>query len=63
MQISRVRPAFEALKLGRLQGNHFELVIRDLKHHGKHGLAELPQLIEEAVKHVKVNVCMFTSIS
>ncbi|XP_056311763.1 pseudouridylate synthase PUS7L isoform X2 [Danio aesculapii] len=53
MQISHVRPAFEALKLGRLQGNHFELVIRDLKHHGKHGLAELPQLIEEAVENVK----------
>ncbi|XP_056312347.1 pseudouridylate synthase PUS7L-like [Danio aesculapii] len=52
MQISHVRPAFEALKLGRLQGNHFELVIRDLKHHGKHGL-ELPQLIEEAVENVK----------
>ncbi|XP_073803214.1 pseudouridylate synthase PUS7L-like isoform X2 [Danio rerio] len=53
MQISCVRPAFEALKIGRLQGNHFELVIRDLKHHGKHGLAELPQLIEEAVENVK----------
>ncbi|NP_001038422.1 pseudouridylate synthase PUS7L [Danio rerio] len=53
MEISRVRPAFEALKLGRLQGNHFELVIRDLKHHGKHGLAELPKVIEEAVENVK----------
>lgn len=59
MQISHVRPVSEPLKLGRLQGNHFDLVIRDLKPHGKHGLIEL---VKEAVENVKVNMCMFTSI-
>lgn len=62
MQISHVRPVSEPLKLGRLQGNHFDLVIRDLKPHGKHGLTELQQLVKEAMENVKVNMCMFTSI-
>ncbi|ROI15418.1 Pseudouridylate synthase 7 homolog-like protein [Anabarilius grahami] len=53
MQISHVHPVSEPLKLGRLQGNHFDLVIRDLKPHGKHGLAELQQLVKEAVENVK----------
>lgn len=53
MQISHVHPVSEPLKLGRLQGNHFDLVIRDLKPHGKHGLTELQQLVKEAVENVK----------
>lgn len=53
MQISRVRPVSEPLKLGRLQGNHFDLVIRDLKPHEKHGLTGLQQLVKEAVENVK----------
>lgn len=53
MQISRVRPVSEPLKLGRLQGNHFGLVIRDLKHHEKHGVTGLQQLVKEAVENVK----------
>ncbi|XP_057180824.1 pseudouridylate synthase PUS7L isoform X2 [Triplophysa rosa] len=53
MKISRIHPVCEPLKLGRLQGNHFELVIRDLKPHGKHELAMLEELIREAVEHVK----------
>ncbi|XP_052435667.1 pseudouridylate synthase PUS7L [Carassius gibelio] len=53
MQISRVRPVSEPLKLGRLQGNHFDLVIRDLKHHDEHGLTGLQQLVKEAVENVK----------
>ncbi|KAK9975882.1 hypothetical protein ABG768_021110 [Culter alburnus] len=53
MQISHVRPVSEPLKLGRLQGNHFDLVIRDLKPHGKHGLTELQQLVKEAMENVK----------
>ncbi|XP_016396061.1 pseudouridylate synthase 7 homolog-like protein [Sinocyclocheilus rhinocerous] len=53
MQISRVCPVSEPLKLGRLQGNHFDLVIRDLKPHGKHGLTGLQQFVKEAVENVK----------
>lgn len=57
MQISRVHPVSEPLKLGRLQGNHFDLVIRDLKPHEKPGLTGLQQLVKEAVENVKVNTC------
>ncbi|RXN19753.1 pseudouridylate synthase 7-like protein [Labeo rohita] len=53
MQISHVRSVSEPLKLGRLQGNHFDLVIRDLKPHGKRALAELHQLVKDAVENVK----------
>ncbi|XP_043093817.1 pseudouridylate synthase 7 homolog-like protein isoform X2 [Puntigrus tetrazona] len=53
MQISHVRPVSEPLKLGRLQGNHFDLVIRDLKPHGKSQLTELQHLVKEAVENVK----------
>ncbi|XP_073694301.1 pseudouridylate synthase PUS7L [Garra rufa] len=53
MQISHVRSVSEPLKLGRLQGNHFDLVIRDLKPHGKRELAELQQLVKDAVENVK----------
>lgn len=56
MQISHVRSVSEPLKLGRLQGNHFDLVIRDLKPHGKRALAELHQLVKDAVENVKVNI-------
>lgn len=56
MQISHVRPVSEPLKLGRLQGNHFDLVIRDLKPHGKSQLTELQRLVKEAVENVKVNI-------
>ncbi|XP_056604383.1 pseudouridylate synthase PUS7L [Triplophysa dalaica] len=55
MKISHIHPVCEPLKLGRLQGNHFELVIRDLKPHRKHELAMLEALIREAVEHVKNN--------
>lgn len=53
IKISRVRPVSEPLKIGRLQGNHFDLVIRDLKPHGKRELAALEELVLEAVENVK----------
>lgn len=56
MKISRVHPVCEPLKLGRLQGNHFELVVRDLKPHGKHELVTLEELVRESVETVKVNI-------
>uniref|UniRef100_A0A3Q3DVW4 Pseudouridylate synthase PUS7L n=1 Tax=Hippocampus comes TaxID=109280 RepID=A0A3Q3DVW4_HIPCM len=61
MRLSHIRPAAEPLKLGRLRGNHFDLVVRDLKSHGgsaAHSGAEtqrrLAGLVEEALQNVQV---------
>ncbi|KAI4898429.1 hypothetical protein NFI96_031814 [Prochilodus magdalenae] len=54
MQLSNIHPVSEPLRLGRLQGNHFDLVIRDLKPHGKCGSSDLELLVKEAVENVKV---------
>ncbi|KAF0029663.1 hypothetical protein F2P81_018768 [Scophthalmus maximus] len=37
MRLSQVRPVSEPLRLGRLQGNHFDLVVRDLRPHRARG--------------------------
>uniref|UniRef100_A0A8C2XMP9 Pseudouridylate synthase PUS7L n=1 Tax=Cyclopterus lumpus TaxID=8103 RepID=A0A8C2XMP9_CYCLU len=34
MRLSQIRSVSEPLRLGRLQGNHFDLVVRDLRPHG-----------------------------
>lgn len=62
MRLSQVRSVSEPLRLGRLQGNHFDLVVRDLRPHGasdthscgadKH--SRLVELVKEAVENVKV---------
>ncbi|XP_064871587.1 pseudouridylate synthase PUS7L [Oncorhynchus nerka] len=53
--LSSVRSVSEPLHLGRLQGNHFDLVVRDLRPHQGHGtLMELDSLVQEAVENVKV---------
>lgn len=62
MRLSQIRSVGEPLKLGRLQGNHFDLVVRNLRPHGpidEHGSgadvhARLAELVEEAVENVKV---------
>ena len=56
MQLSNIHAVSEPLRLGRLQGNHFDLVIRDLKSHGKCGSSDLELLVKEAVENVKVNL-------
>ncbi|XP_017573302.1 pseudouridylate synthase 7 homolog-like protein [Pygocentrus nattereri] len=53
MQLSNIHPASEPLRLGRLQGNHFDLVIRDLKPHGKCSSSDLEALVKAAVENVK----------
>lgn len=62
MHLSQIRSVSEPLRLGRLQGNHFDLVVRDLKPHSA-GDAQLcaadthvrlAALVEEAVENVKV---------
>ena len=53
--LSSVRSVSEPLHLGRLQGNHFDLVVRDLRSHQGHGtLMELDSRVQEAVENVKV---------
>ncbi|KAI4803336.1 hypothetical protein KUCAC02_006887 [Chaenocephalus aceratus] len=53
------RRGIEPLRLGRLQGNHFDLVVRDLRPHGDtHSSAadthtRLAALVKEAVENVK----------
>ncbi|XP_038163448.1 pseudouridylate synthase 7 homolog-like protein [Cyprinodon tularosa] len=61
MRLSQIRSVGEPLKLGRLRGNHFDLVVRNLRPHGAldghladadvH--ARLAALIKEAVENVK----------
>uniref|UniRef100_A0A3Q1IFQ2 Pseudouridylate synthase PUS7L n=1 Tax=Anabas testudineus TaxID=64144 RepID=A0A3Q1IFQ2_ANATE len=61
MHLSHIRSVSEPLRLGRLQGNHFDLVVRDLKRHGsgdkQFSSADthtcLAALVEEAVENVK----------
>ncbi|KAK1789491.1 hypothetical protein P4O66_015408, partial [Electrophorus voltai] len=55
MQLSRIIPASEPLRLGRLQGNHFDLVIRDVRPHGKCSSTDLETLVKEAVENVKAH--------
>lgn len=54
MQLSKIHPVSEPLRLGRLAGNRFDLIIRDLRPHERSS-AELESLVKEAVENVKVN--------
>ncbi|XP_071358417.1 pseudouridylate synthase PUS7L isoform X2 [Trachinotus anak] len=62
MRLSQIRSVSEPLRLGRLQGNHFDLVVRDLRPHGASDThasgadrqACLAVLVKEAVENVKV---------
>lgn len=58
MSLSHIRSVGEPLRLGQLQGNHFDLVVRDLRPHmhcsGSGGRARLAALIKEAVGNVEV---------
>lgn len=62
MQLSNIHPVSEPLRLGRLQGNHFDLVIRDLKPHTRCSTSDLEVLVKEAVENVKVSVVHFDLI-
>ncbi|XP_037318383.2 pseudouridylate synthase PUS7L isoform X2 [Pungitius pungitius] len=61
MRLSQVRSVGEPLRLGRLQGNHFDLVVRDLRPQGAadghssgaDSHARLAALVKEAVENVK----------
>ena len=59
--MTQVRPASAPLHLGRLAGNHFDLVVRHLRLHadgdrqggGQRGVADA---VERAVENIKVRV-------
>ncbi|XP_037617015.1 pseudouridylate synthase 7 homolog-like protein isoform X1 [Sebastes umbrosus] len=61
MRLSQIRSVSEPLRLGRLQGNHFDLVVRDLRPHGAGDAhssgadthTRLAALVKEAVENVK----------
>ncbi|XP_049422294.1 pseudouridylate synthase PUS7L [Epinephelus fuscoguttatus] len=61
MYLSQIRSVSEPLRLGRLQGNHFDLVVRDLRPHGASDAhssgadahSRLAALVKEAVENVK----------
>lgn len=55
MHVSQIHSASEPLRLGRLQGNHFDLVVRDLRpHRSADTHPPLAELIKEAVENVEV---------
>ncbi|KAM9705163.1 pseudouridylate synthase PUS7L [Menidia menidia] len=61
MRVSQVRSVSEPLRLGRLQGNHFDLVVRNVRPHGAPDAQprgadvhpHLAALVKEAVENVK----------
>ncbi|XP_034382618.1 pseudouridylate synthase 7 homolog-like protein [Cyclopterus lumpus] len=61
MRLSQIRSVSEPLRLGRLQGNHFDLVVRDLRPHGASDAhssgadthTRLAALVNEALENVK----------
>lgn len=55
MHLSQIHSVSEPLRLGRLQGNHFDLVVRDLRPHRAGDMhPPLAALIKEAVENVEV---------
>lgn len=58
MSLSHIRSVGEPLRLGQLRGNHFDLVVRDLRPHvrcsGTGGHGRLAALIKQAVENVEV---------
>ncbi|XP_077565441.1 pseudouridylate synthase PUS7L-like [Stigmatopora nigra] len=59
MRLSHIRPAAEPLKLGRLRGNHFDLVVRHVRSHGANkspsdeARRQLAGLVVEALQNVE----------
>lgn len=57
IQLSKLHRVSEPLRLGRLAGNRFELVVRHLKPH-ESSAGDLDGLVKEAVENVKVSRCI-----
>ncbi|XP_041935141.1 pseudouridylate synthase 7 homolog-like protein [Alosa sapidissima] len=54
ISLSHIRAASEPLHLGRLQGNHFDLVVRELRLHRSRLHGDLEKLVNEAVENAKL---------
>ncbi|NWS66325.1 PUS7L protein, partial [Crotophaga sulcirostris] len=53
MRIHNIRSACQHLRLGQLKGNHFDIVVRDLKHHSHDSSTDLKERISEAMENVE----------
>ncbi|XP_071659005.1 pseudouridylate synthase PUS7L isoform X2 [Patagioenas fasciata] len=54
MRIHDIHSTCQHLRLGQLKGNHFDIIVRDLKHHSHDPSADLKERISEAMESVKV---------
>jgi tRNA pseudouridine13 synthase len=53
MNVFNIRPVGDTLRLGQLKGNHFDIVIRNLKNQ-INDFANLRERISEAIENVQV---------
>uniref|UniRef100_A0A8B9MT36 Pseudouridylate synthase PUS7L n=1 Tax=Accipiter nisus TaxID=211598 RepID=A0A8B9MT36_9AVES len=53
MRIHNIHSTCQHLRLGQLKGNHFDIVVRDLKHHSHDSSADLKERISEAMENVE----------
>ncbi|XP_066490526.1 pseudouridylate synthase PUS7L [Tiliqua scincoides] len=53
--VSNVRSANQPLRLGQLQGNRFDIIVRDLKHQSNDCSASLEKRVSEAIENIKRN--------
>ncbi|NXN92611.1 PUS7L protein, partial [Rhinopomastus cyanomelas] len=53
MRIHNVHSVCQHLRLGQLKGNHFDIVVRDLKQHSHDSSANLKERISEAMESVE----------
>ncbi|KAL8221373.1 UNVERIFIED_CONTAM: hypothetical protein K2H54_066670 [Gekko kuhli] len=53
--VANVHSASQPLRLGQLQGNHFNIIVRNLKQHSNDYSASLKERILEAIENVKEN--------
>lgn len=54
MKIHNIHSASQHLRLGQLKGNHFDIIVRDLKLHSHDSPADLKERISEAMENIKV---------
>ncbi|NXX80626.1 PUS7L protein, partial [Urocolius indicus] len=53
MRLHNIRSTCQHLRLGQLKGNHFDVVVRNLKHHSHDSSADLKERISEAMENVE----------
>ncbi|KAM7181548.1 pseudouridylate synthase PUS7L isoform 4-T10 [Macrochelys suwanniensis] len=53
MKVYNIHSVCQHLRLGQLKGNHFDIIVRDLKHQSNDSSADLKERISEAIENVK----------